>query len=379
MTTSLISSDKSSSILEPVDLYTLSAATQILKWSFPAVSLNNISLPKLTLIGASRAASETAFYIPELKFLFDSGLKVHNTIPAHIFITHTHSDHCSLITKYLSRHSPPTLVLPEKARVLMEQYLKTEQALSWCGRIIEDNERCIYLGVNDGDKINIRANGITSKQVQSEKGKNDGDFKEGYEVHVLGLDHSIPCVGYLIHSKRKRLNPKYANLTGKEISDLKKNHHIIDEEYLFPLFAYCLDTTASIFEVDFPSDQEVDKSIIDERSSKNTNLVDTPKDHSKENSGSESSLQKRQWKNMPIVITECTFLEDEHRENAERTKHTRWHELKYVVQHFPGTIFILVHFSLRYSKQEIKKFFEEEKKRWIENGYGEMDNVVVWI
>ena len=49
------------------------------------------------------------------------------------------------------------------------------------------------------------------------------------------------------------------------------------------------------------------------------------------------------FNNYPIVIIECTFLEEEHYEEAEKRKHLHWKDLYPIIQTNPETTFILGH------------------------------------
>jgi ribonuclease BN (tRNA processing enzyme) len=61
-----------------------------------------------------------------------------------------------------------------------------------------------------------------------------------------------------------------------------------------------------------------------------------------------------------VVFVECSFIHDDELENAKKTGHTHWMELKPHIQSHPTVTFVLIHFSRRYSKVEIEKFFENE-------------------
>src|SRR5436853_3760548 len=94
------------------------------KWTFPKASLSGQRLPQLTFFGTSRAAGATAFYVPELDFLFDAGHKVHSSPPSHIFLTHTHSDHCLDLTHHVSKHRPPNVYIPIESHDFVADYVK---------------------------------------------------------------------------------------------------------------------------------------------------------------------------------------------------------------------------------------------------------------
>ena len=89
-------------------------------------------------------------------------------------------------------------------------------------------------------------------------------------------------------------------------------------------------------------------------------------------------LRKRHREILPkyeTIIHECTFFGTNHEElddSARRKGHTHYAQLHPFVCAFPDTTFICVHFSLRYSKQEILEFFSDQ--------YGGVPkNVVLWV
>ncbi|MFD1044436.1 hypothetical protein ACFQ1S_01930 [Kibdelosporangium lantanae] len=77
----------------------------------------------------------------------------------------------------------------------------------------------------------------------------------------------------------------------------------------------------------------------------------------------------------PVVITECTYLDDSQRERADRVGHTVWSRLRPVVEAHPRTLFVLTHFSLRHSDAGVFAFFQEEWARW----GAAPDNVLLWV
>ena len=66
------------------------------------------------------------------------------------------------------------------------------------------------------------------------------------------------------------------------------------------------------------------------------------------------------------VMCECTFFRDGEEELAKQSKHIHWSELKPIVLANPRTKFILIHFSMRYSNNDIKEFFDGENLSNIE-------------
>ena len=268
---------------------------------------------KLTLIGHSRAADATAFYIPELSIYLDAGAKVHTSRPTHVFITHGHSDHSYSMTGLVSRAKPPTVYIPADTAPLLEGYLFASQQLSNAApmTVEEYDTNHIIKGVQAGETFSLGG-------------------KAGYEVDVITCDHSCPCVGYLFYKTTTPLKAEYRGLPGKELKRLKDTGTEITESVRQPLFAFLGDTTAAT-------------------------MAESP-----------------EWLvNMPVVVTECTFLEEKHRANAEKTKHTLWTDLEPVVRRHPNTTFILTHFSHQYNDTEVVDFFGKLESPPV--------NIVVWI
>ena len=148
---------------------------------------------------------------------------------------------------------------------------------------------------------------------------------------AFACDHSVPCLGYLFGSETHRLRPEYSQLSGPEIRDLRQSGQEITTPHSTPIFAFLGDTTAAT-------------------------LAAEP-----------------EWlrNGVSVVITECSFLYEEHRNVAERTKHTIWGDLESVVRKWPETMFVLMHFSLRYSDADVAAFFRDlpDCPR----------NIVVWV
>ena len=75
------------------------------------------------------------------------------------------------------------------------------------------------------------------------------------------------------------------------------------------------------------------------------------------------------------MIHECTFLGPPSAKLDEYAKtrgHTHYAQLHKFICSAPETIFVLVHWSIRYSREDVMDFFDE-------NYGGVPRNVVLWI
>lgn len=257
--------------------------------------------PPLTLIGRSRAAYCTAFYIPELRIALDAGESATSTIPKAVFVTHSHADHIYNLHNYVSRRIPPKLFVPLEMVPLVEKFIRTAEELNHGGLMTDEQYGIpnITIGVKAGDIIEL----------------NDGK----HEVHVVQCCHSISCTGYLFYEVRWRLKDEYRGMSGKDLGALRKANPDLQtsSKYLKPLIAFLGDTTPDVF--------NMHPEILD----------------------------------MPTVIVECSFLDPEHKVRADKTLHTHWHGLSPIVKSAKNTLFVLIHFSCRYDRAKIHQFFKE--------------------
>ena len=74
----------------------------------------------------------------------------------------------------------------------------------------------------------------------------------------------------------------------------------------------------------------------------------------------------------PVVITECTFLNEEDIALAHEAGHTHWTALKPFIEANPDTTFVLIHFSLRHSDSQVLEFFN------VQNKDGRYNNIIPW-
>jgi ribonuclease Z len=68
-------------------------------------------------------------------------------------------------------------------------------------------------------------------------------------------------------------------------------------------------------------------------------------------------------------MIECTFLDPLHIEEAIADRHIHWSQLEnYIIEH-SNTTFVIYHFSMRYTTEYIKSFFESKN----------ILNIIPWI
>ncbi|MGP3684271.1 MBL fold metallo-hydrolase [Streptomyces sp. IBSNAI002] len=274
---------------------------------------------ELTLTGYSRANDKTFFHIPELRCALDAGL-AEGRQPETVFLTHTHHDHAKDLDYLAARPAGVDIHLPAPAVPYVERHLRASAEL---------NHGTAY---DPALAANCRLHGV--------RGGDEFAFgRRGHHVRVVECAHKVPCVGYAFSERRRELLPEYEELRcslaaegrggaefGRILAQRRKEGAAVEHEVLKPLFAFLGDTHVSVFE-------------------------DNP------------------WLfAYPVVITECTYLDDAELDRADRVGHTVWSRLRPVVEAHPQTLFVLTHFSLRHSDQDVLDFFGDARP----------DNVLLW-
>ncbi len=272
----------------------------------------------LSLKGHSRAAEKTCFVIPELGLYFDGALQCYIQ-PLVMCITHCHSDHSTAIPMILTAiDTKPTIYVPKKAQPLFNNYLQAHYQLTK-GTDRVRNQRYIMVGKEPGD--------CWREQIKDRI----------WEIQTFECYHSVPTLGYGLSQVKNKISAdiaeKIANMPRKQIGNFmrecRENGVITTEESLEPIIVYLCDTTFRVFQ-----DEEIFK--------------------------------------YPRIIVECTNLYEEHEHYARKNKHICWTQIRDTVKAHPDNIFILIHFSMRYSWEEIDTFFEKEQKEH------NIQNIYVW-
>ena len=278
---------------------------------------------QLTLVGYSRANDKTFFYIPELKLGLDAGL-CEGRKPDTLCITHTHDDHIADIA-FMSSKPSVKIYLPSEAEKFTDDYIRARKALNHVAPVQPDLLGYTLHGVTEGDVFRFGKGRV-------------------YEVSVIRCEHKVPSVGYCFSEVKRGLKPEFEEIKsrllaagegkkfGKLMAEKRKAGVILEEESLVPGFAFLGDTHVSAF-------------------GENPGVFD-----------------------YPVIITECTFIQDSELERARQIGHTVWSDLKPIVENHPENLFVLTHFSLRYSDSEIISFFKAQS----EQAPGTLDNIVLW-
>lgn len=323
-----------------------SRRSEVLEWRFPKPYHQNV------LTGKSRAAWHTSFLIPQLNLLLDAGLCVNKQRPKHIFLTHGHSDHTLLAPAFTKRDDPPDIFCPAEMGQALDAYIQAKTILNLGGLITpedagksgsapeeldgdDDDEEDFDDDTGEGDQ-GTPPPGPARRPTHITHGIRHGDTVplrrlNNISATAFACDHTVPSLGYVFNMTTQKLKAEYTSFAGNELKQLRQQGVQITSPVTTPIFAFLGDTKA-------------------------TTLAAEP-----------------DWlKNgIPVVITECSFLHPRHRAQADKTKHTIWDDLEPVVRKWPRTTFVITHFSLRYSDDDIRKHFADM--------HDPPRNMVIWV
>jgi ribonuclease Z len=259
-------------------------------------NLAHIKMDNLEIIGYSVAAEETVVAISQLDVCFDIGKAPDQVISINnVLLTHGHMDHTAGIAYYLSHRnfsgqSPGTVLAPKNMLGPIREIIDAWARLD--GSKIPAN----LVGVKPGDEFQIKPNLFT---------------------RVFPTKHSKGSVGYTVIEKRKKIKPEYAQLTGPQIVELKKQGTEIDYPLEIPIVTYLGDTQY----VDFSQL----KYIVDSK----------------------------------ILIAECTFYETEHSGRAEAGRHMHINEFAELIEKLQNKHIIITHTTQRTPMRDIRKILKE--------------------
>jgi len=309
------------------------AASKALNWNVGVPgddhTLRRVELERgLSIVGLGRSADASTYFVPELGIVLDAGIHVKSLAPKTVLLTHGHRDHIGALPVHAQGKAK--IMAPKSISSLVRRFLIAEAQLNYGDEKQTDEETIAALGdfdidaVEDGDEILLPRSCYTGSPTPL-----------GVQVFTAPHKDGVPAVSYGIYRAKTRLKDEYASLPKSELGGLIQNDVQITEPYNEGLLFYTGDTTIT--------------------------------------------LLRERWREIlpkyKHIIHEVTFLgqPSSKLDEASRKKgHTHYSQLHPWICAFPDTTFVCVHWSLRYSREDVLDFFDRQ--------YGGVPkNVVLWI
>lgn len=247
-----------------------------------------------------RGGIETCYMLPRLQVAFDVGRCPDALVDIpKIFLSHGHLDHSAGLPYYISQRSlkhlpPPEIYCPAEIVEPLSEILKLWQTIEGFTYAIQ------LTGLNVGDEIPIR---------------------KDMRVRALTAHHRVPCRGYAIIRRSKKLKEEFLTHSGREIQRMKDRGDDIFDERDIPIFAFSGDSTIEFL------------------------------------------LENKEAREAEVLFHECTYIDDKRPvSRAREWGHTHLDEIIERQELFKNEKIVLTHFSKRYTRRFIQQVLEKKIK-----------------
>jgi ribonuclease Z len=250
-----------------------------------------LRLGDLRIEGWSRAGDETWFRIHPPGLALDTGRGAPQLAGAQdVFLSHGHLDHALGLPYVLSQRSLHRLV---HTRVFCPEAVAEDlrQLVAAAERLERAHYRYDIIPLSPGDRVAVGRN---------------------LAMQAFAVDHVVPTLGFHLIRGRRRLAAAYAGLPPEELIALRKQGvetaELVEEDWL----SYCGDTGPGVFD-----------------------------------------LEPRLF-GSKVLLMECTFLGEEHRDKGERFKHLHLGDIAARADRFRNQALVLHHLSRRFRVAELR-------------------------
>ena len=246
--------------------------------------LGFLYVPPYRVQGISVAGEETSVHIPELDLCFDLGLCPRAMLSSKfVALSHGHMDHAAGLSYYYS-----------------QRYFQGMGAGTVvCHPAIEKPIHNIMSAWVDLEAQKTPYN-VVPLQPDEEL-----EIKNHIMLRAIATLHTVPSLGFVVVEKRSKLKPQYAELPQEKLVELKQKGEEITQQLQIPLICYTGDTMWG---------PHFDRPDV---------------------------LQSK------VLITECTFLEPEHRGRAKIGQHLHLDDIVTLLGKSKAEAVVLTHLSRR--------------------------------
>ncbi|GMH38082.1 hypothetical protein BSKO_05966 [Bryopsis sp. KO-2023] len=258
-----------------------------------ADSKSDFRVGGIRIEGASLAGMTTSVVVPQFKLAFDIGrCPQRSCYQQTVLISHGHLDHAGGVHFHAATRA--MLDLPESIFIVPENLAEHTRNLLDTAAKMDEFEKPYQIKVlKVGDQL---------------------DLPGGFFVRSFPTVHPVPSQGYVVYSRKQTLKKKYHGLPGPEIRDLRKSGVEVTDTVEVAEIAFTGDTCADFLNMET----------------------------------SKEALKAK------LLIMEMTFVDDsKDQDGAKENGHMHIDDLTDHQDKFKNDHILLMHFSPRYSKQQI--------------------------
>ena len=276
------------------------------KYIHNALRQIHVNTPCSPISGFSISGLATYIQIPELNFCIDMGECPLSAIPLdHVFLTHAHGDHARCLMRH---HSLRKMMGVERDSVYYIPECVSENAKAWI------KSEAIFEGVAESKFRYPEIVPVTAGELQFLR------YRKDIALEAFEVKHSIPTMGGTLYFYKKKLKDEFLGKDAAEIIELRKKGIEITREVYDPLVSFMGDCLG------------------------------------------ESLLDNSRVFQSKVLITECTFLDDEDEAMSKKKGHSHLKHIVHALNEMDGDIkcekIILSHFSMKYSDKHIRDALE---------------------
>ncbi len=248
-------------------------------------------VPPWRIQGISVAGEQTVVQVPELDVCFDIGLCPRPALTSpFVAISHGHMDHVAGLPYYFSQRL----------------FQKIGVGTCICHQAIEPAVRNMMRGWVNLEQQQTKFNVVGLPP--------DGqvEIKNNLFLRGLELSHTVPSLGYVVIERRSKLREEFVGFPQEKLRELKAAGEEITKTLQIPLVAYTGDTQMA------------------------------------------PALFRDEFATAKVVITECTFFDEEHRSRATIGKHLHVRDMAQLLSVWQAEAVVLMHMSRRTNMMEAR-------------------------